>query len=282
MTAIYKSQRGARAVRERYLQFLDRWPVPSERIVVPTRDGETFVLACGPKNALPLLLFHGSGANATMWLGDIGEWSKHFRCYAIDLIGEPGLSAPSRPKLSSDAYALWLDDVMKGLSLTRASIVGVSLGGWLALDYATRRPERVAKLALLCPGGVGRQKNGWMLFLPLLFMGDWGRRKMRERVLGRAQSDTSPAMKEMGDFISLVFAHFRPRTGKLPVFSDKALRRLAMPVLAVVGAKDALLNSQQTKSRLERNVANADARLLPDAGHLIRDQTKAVAEFLAR
>ena len=280
MTAIYKSEGGARAVRERYLQFLNRWPVPSERITVPTREGETFVLIFGPKDAPPLLLFHGSGANTTMWLGDVVEWSKHFRCYAIDMIGEPGLSAPSRPKLNSDAYALWLDDVMKGLSLTRASVVGVSLGGWLALDYATRRPERVTKLALLCPGGVGRQKNGWLLFLPLLFMGNWGRHKMRERILGRAQSDSSAMMKEMGDFISLVFAHFQPRTGKLPVFSDKALRVLTMPVMAVVGAKDMLLNSQQTKSRLERNVRNADVRLLPDVGHLIRDQTKPVAEFL--
>jgi pimeloyl-ACP methyl ester carboxylesterase len=111
-------------------------------------------------------------------------------------------------------------------------------------------------------------------------MGNWGRRKMGERILGRAPSDSSPMMKEMADFISLVFAHFRPRTGKLPVFSDKALRALTMPLLAIVGAKDALLNSQQTKSRLERNVRNADVRLLPDAGHLIRDQTKPVAEFL--
>ena len=145
-----------------------------------------------------------------------------------------------------------------------------------------RRADRSAsrELALLCPGGVGRQKNGWLLFLPLLFMGNWGRHKMRERILGRAQGDSSPMMQEMGDFISLVFKHFRPRAGKLPVFSDRALGAVTMPVMAAVGAKDALLNSQQTKSRLERNVRNADVRLLPDAGHLIRDQTKPVAEFL--
>ena len=282
MTAIYRSEAGASAVRERYLAFLERWPVPNERLVVPTREGDTFVLACGPKGAPALLLFHGSGANATMWLGDIGEWSTQFRCHAVDMIGEPGLSAPSRPKLGTEAYTLWLDDVLKGLGVERAAIVGVSLGGWLALDFATRRPERVTKLALLCPGGVGRQKSGWMLFLPLLFLGAWGRRRMRARILGRGFGNDSPEARAMGDFASLVFTHFRPRTGRLPVFGDKALRALGMPLLAIVGAKDVLLNSQQTKSRLERNAGNADVRLLPDAGHLILGQTRAVAEFLLR
>lgn len=279
MSAIYRSERGARAVRERYVAFLDRWPVPSERIMVPTREGETFVLACGPKDAPPLLLFHGSGANATMWLGDIGEWSKHFRCYAIDMIGEPGLSAPSRPRLDSDAYALWLDDVLAGLGVARASIVGVSLGGWLGLDYATRRPDRVTKLALLCPGGVGRQRSIVLFALPLMFLGGWGRRKLRSFVLGDAMRDT-PGMKEMSAFVSLVFANFRPRRGKLPVFSDAKLRALTMPLLAIAGGRDVLLDSRDTRRRLEQNVAHAQVCLLPRTGHLIRGEMKTVLNFL--
>ena len=63
MTAIYKSEAGARAVRERTLELLGRWPVPSEPVRVPTREGETFVVACGPVDAPALVLLHGSGAN---------------------------------------------------------------------------------------------------------------------------------------------------------------------------------------------------------------------------
>jgi pimeloyl-ACP methyl ester carboxylesterase len=282
MSGIYKSEAGRRAVEARYREWLVQWPVPSERLRLATREGETFVVACGPETAPPLLLFHGSGANAAMWMGDVASWSRHFRVYTVDMIGEPGLSAPSRPPLASDAYALWLDDVMQGLSLTRAAIVGVSLGGWLALDYATRRPQRVARLVLLCPAGIGRQKNFLLKAFPLLFLGRWGRRKMREMVLGRAPADPSPQMRAFGDFVSLIFENSRPRITKLPVFGDTALARLTMPVLAIVGGKDALLNSEETKKRLQRDVPQADVRYLPDAGHLIRGQTETVLEFLLR
>jgi len=280
MTSIYKTEAGARAIEKRYRQFLCRWPVPSKCLELPTCEGDTFVLACGPKDAPPLLLFHGSGANATMWLGDIGEWSKHFRCYAVDMIGEPGLSSASRPSLDSDAYALWLDDVLAGLGVTRASIVGVSLGGWLALDYAMRRPKHVEKLALLCPGGVGRQRSIVLFALPLMFFGAWGRRKLRNFVLGAAIRDNTQALKDVLEFSALVFANFRPRRKKLPVLSDAKLQTLTMPVLAVVGARDVLLDSRDTKRRLEKNVAKAQVRLLPRTGHLIRGETKTVLAFL--
>jgi len=147
MTPIYKSDEGARAVRERYLEILKRWPVPNEQLRVPTRHGETFVIACGEKTEPPLLLLHGSAGNSAMWMGDIRAWAEHYRVYSIDVIGEAGLSAPMRPPLASEEYALWLDDVLKALSISQTSIVGVSLGGWLALDYGTRRPQRVARLA---------------------------------------------------------------------------------------------------------------------------------------
>jgi len=71
MTNIYKSAEGEQAVRERYVKFLSRWPVPSQQLRVPTPQGETFVVACGEEQAPPLGLLHGSGGNAAMWMGDV-------------------------------------------------------------------------------------------------------------------------------------------------------------------------------------------------------------------
>src|SRR5215831_12353424 len=186
MNRIYKSSEGERLVRERYLVFLKHWPVPNEHIRISTSQGETFIVACGPESAPPLVLLHGGAGNSAMWMGDVRAFAQNFRVYCIDMIGEAGLSAPSRPPLSSDAYAVWLDEVLHSLSIKRACIVGVSLGGWLGLDYATRRPERIERLAVLCPGGVGRQKIGIVfLTIALRLCGQWGRRKLSERILGR-------------------------------------------------------------------------------------------------
>ncbi len=277
MRSIYKSAEGERVVRARYLEILKRWPVPNQQLRVPTREGETFIVACGDRNAPPLLLLHGSMANSAMWIGDVAAWAEHFRVYAVDMIGDAGLSAPSRPPLASEAHALWLDDVMQALSLTRVSMVGVSLGGWLALDYATRRPERVESLVVLCPGGVGRQKVGFVFkMIPLRMMGPWGARKAREMVLGRTPDNLSPAIQ----YFSLIHKNFRPRMVKLPIFSDDALQRLSMPVLAILGGQDVLLDSAGTKRRLERNVAHAEIRYLPEAGHFIPGQTAPILRFL--
>jgi pimeloyl-ACP methyl ester carboxylesterase len=282
MRAIYKSTEGGRLVRERYKAFLAHWPVtPNQQVRVPTSQGETFVVISGPEDAPALLLLHGGAANSAMWMGEVRAFARFFRVYCIDMIGEPGLSAPARPPLASDAHAVWLDDVLNGLAVAKASIVGISLGGWLALDYTIRRPARVERAAVLCPGGIGRQKVG-IVFATLLsrMFGGWGKRKLVERVLGRAPADPPPTLKAFLDFVALIHKHFRTRVVKLPVFPDSSLRNLKTPLLAIVGARDVLLDSAQTKRRLERLVRGAQVVYLPEAGHLIAGQTATVLKFL--
>ncbi len=279
MSTIYKSASGEQQLRQRYQEALAAWPVPAEHLRIPTREGETFVVASGPKEAPPLVLLHGAGANTSMWLGDIATWSRHFRTYAVDLIGEPGLSAPSRPPLASDAYAQWLDDVLDGLEIATTAVVATSLGGWMALDHATRRPGRVTRLALLCPGGVGKQRMG-LLFKALLLR-PFGRRGM----LRSARSATglnTPQAAPVLDQVVLTFQQFKPRTEQLPVFSDDELRGLDIPLLLIAGTDDALFDSAGTARRIQANVPNATVQLLPGVGHAIFGQTDEVLAFLRK
>ncbi|MFD6158322.1 alpha/beta fold hydrolase [Nocardia sp. NPDC060256] len=277
MTKIYKSESGAAKVRERYEELLREWPVPAEHLRVPTREGETFVVVSGPQDAPPLLLLHGSGANTTMWRDEITSWAMHFRTYAVDIIGEAGASAPSRPPLDSDRLALWLDDVLENLGLETFSVVAASLGGWVALDYAVRRPGRITRLALLCPAGIGAQKMGW---LPLaLFLRFFGRRGVRQTARIATGLDTKLTEQVLDDIV-LTFTQYKPRTERLPIFSDEHLHSLTMPMLVIVGARDVMLDSATTAGRVRHSVTNATVHMLPNVGHAILGQAETVLNFL--
>jgi len=287
VSAIYKSAEGERLVRERYLEFLSHWPVPHRRQCVPTREGETFVIDSGDAGGPVLVLMHGSGFNSVTWMGDVATWSARCRVLAVDVIGEPGLSAPTRPPYDCDRHALWLDDVLTALGVERASLAGISLGGWLALDYALRRPHRVESLVLLAPGGIGRPRLRaaalWLTVLPLLLLGDWGRRKALDRILSR--SPRQPQSREataVADFLTLIFRHYRPRTAPVPLVSDAQLQGLAMPVLLIVGGRDAMLDPEETRRRVAANLPHAEIRYLRDVGHAVIGQAEPVLAFLMR
>jgi pimeloyl-ACP methyl ester carboxylesterase len=238
------------------------------------------VIVSGPEDGPALILLHGTASNAGSWIVDMPIWSRHFRVFAVDIIGDAGFSAQVRPPLESAAHMEWLDDVLDGLSVSAAAFAGMSLGGWVALDYATRRPQRVNQLVLFSPGGVGRHKNILLWALPLLLLGPWGRRKMLERIGGRQTSPMPPGASALVEMTNQIFTHFSPRTAMLPQVGDAALQRLTMPVLAILGGKDVFIDSEGAKRRLEQNVPHLTMRYLPDGYHFIPGQTDAVFQFL--
>ncbi|GAA1465469.1 alpha/beta fold hydrolase [Nocardiopsis exhalans] len=277
MSAIYRTEAAGLRLQERYRRDLTQVPVPAEHLRVPTREGETFVLACGAEQAPPLVLLHGSGANSTTWFADLPGWSRHFRVYSVDLIGEPGLSAPSRPDLSTEASTLWLDEVLDALGVDSAALVGLSLGGWTALDYTIRRPERVTRLALLCPGGVGPQRRWRLLGAGLLMLFGRGGKRMSTRLMTGLNR---PEDQSVLDAVVQNFGQFRPRTETLPVFSDDALRGLELPIQVSVGERDRMFDSARTARRFVECVPHAQVRVLRGVGHAVMGQTEPVLEFL--
>ncbi len=282
LAKVFWTDAGRILVHDRYRSMLTRWPVRHEQLRIPTCQGETFVLACGPEGAPPLVLLHGGMTTSAMWSRSASAWSEHFRVFAVDLIGEPGFSAPSRPSMTTEGHACWLDDVWNALDIESASVVGASLGGWLALDYAIRRTAKVSSLALLAPAGVGRVRLGFLLKAgPLLLMGAWGHRRALNLDMGFDPSEEMSAEGQVFvDFFQLAQRHYVARTRPIPTFSDPMLRKLTMPVMAIVGGNDAVFDSDETRRRLEACVPQVQVKYLPEAGHGLVDSTSSVLDFL--
>lgn len=278
---VFKSDQAARAVLDRYKDYLRHWPVPSEQLYVQTREGNTFVVASGPKDAPPVVLLHGTMANAAMWIREVVSWASEFRVYAVDIIGDAGLSAPSRPPLASDAHALWLSDVLDGLRVRKASVIGTSMGGGIALDFAIRVPERVDSLVLMCPARVADKSIVWWA-LPMLLLGPWGARKVSEKILGRLPKIDTEEARQFAEFSGSIFKGMKPRSESAPSVSDEQLAQLSVPVLVLVGAEDVTMDSVLIKRRFEQHVRGAEVVLFPDAGHYLGDQSHTISGFLRR
>ena len=173
--------------------------------------------------------------------------------------------------------------MLDGLHLERAALVGVSLGGALALDFAARRPQRVERLVLLAPSGIGRQRSGFLVKAVLLqLLGDRGRRRLLSSALGVRPGQAGPHEQELGELALLIFKHFRPRLDRVPLADDATLAGLAPPTLVIAGAQDALLDSHHTARRLRQCAPDVEVRLLPDAGHYLPGQASVVLDFLTR
>lgn len=274
MSAIYRTPAGEAACKAAYAALRSHWPAPREELRIPTRHGETFVIASGDKARPPLVLLHGAAFNSTTWMRDIAAWSADFRVYAIDIPGEPGESEGAR--VPRKASAEWLGEVMAALGIGQVRLLGLSLGGWIALDYATRHPERVEALVLLAPGGLGAPRLRFRLQAALInLVGDKGRQRF-------ARSLTSDASNPLAGYLATIFTHFIPRTDPVAPISDVRLSRLSMPILMIVGEDDAMLDSAASRRRLARTTPRAEIISLPGVGHVVVGQTALVREFLLR
>jgi pimeloyl-ACP methyl ester carboxylesterase len=103
-----------------------------------------------------VLLVHGITSSSRTWRTVMPALSEHYTVIAPDLLGH-GRSAKPRGDYSLGAYASGLRDLLVALDIPRATVVGHSLGGGVAMQFSYQFPERVERLALVDSGGLGAE-----------------------------------------------------------------------------------------------------------------------------
>lgn len=110
-----------------------------------------------------VLLIHGMAASSYTWRAILPPLSTHHRVVAPDILGH-GQSAKPRGDYSLGAIAVWLRDLLDELGIDRVTLVGHSLGGGIAMQFAHQHPDYCERLVLIGSGGLGSEV-GWTLRL---------------------------------------------------------------------------------------------------------------------
>ena len=247
-----------------YDEALKLWPIPYEEEYVLTRFGITHVIVSGPKGAPALVLFHPAGCGAIIWYRNVEAFSQHYRIYAVDVIGEVNKSVVTHRIRSRQELADWVEELLKGLQIDKADIVGNSFGGFLAFNTALLLPGRVGKVVLISPAATFAQMWSWgWYFIPAYGTG-W-------KPLLRKAFDWIWQDFDADDCISnirqLAGVNGVPRHIPPSIFSDEELRKVSTPVLLLIGDREVIYKPETAIRRATRLVPGLQAEVIPNANH---------------
>ena len=116
----------------------------------------------------PIVLIHGLGASKAEFLPTVPALAQSFRTIAIDLPGFGDSDKPFPAAYDARFFARWVDATLDALGLDRASILGHSMGGRVALEYGMRHPDRVDRLVLMTPSMAWLSAPPWAKSLKLV------------------------------------------------------------------------------------------------------------------
>lgn len=233
-----------------------------------------------------LLLIHGMAGSSETWRSVIPPLAKKFRVIAPDLLGH-GESAKPRTDYSLGAFAVWLRDFLDELGVSRATVIGHSLGGGVAMQFVYQHPDYAQRLILISSGGLGPYV-GWVLRLlsapgaelvlpviaptPVLSVGNklrsWlrgaGIQSPRGAELWNAYSSLSDGETRQS-FLKTLRSVVDYRGQAVSALNRLRLRE-ELPVMAIWGERDGIIPVDHAYAAHE---ARTDARLevLPDVGH---------------
>lgn len=247
-----------------------------------------------------LVLLHGIAGTSATWDGLIPRLSGRLRVLAPDLLGH-GESAKPEGDYSLGAYANVLRDLLEVLGHGRATLVGHSLGGGIALQFAYQFPERCERLVLVSSGGLGREVHpllraaalpGAEVVLPWLSMAarqSVGRVVHALGSLGlRASADLEESWRS---FVSLeerdarrAFLHtvrgIIDFHGQRVSAHDRLYLAAGLPTLILWGEKDRLIPVRHGREAHER-IPGSRLEIFSGAGHFPwRDEPRRFAEVL--
>lgn len=238
----------------------------------------------------PLLFLNPLGADLHIWDSQIADFSQHFRVVRFDDRGH-GQSASPSAAYTFDRLGRDIRDVMDGLELESASLVGISKGGMAGAWLAINDPDYVDKLVIACSsphlpprdmweGRARSARNDGVASLVDAVIGRWFTEGFRSRDHDTIARIRAMLLSTSGDG----YAACCEALAELDMRNDMELIRV--PTLVVCGEADAGANPAKTRD-WAKHIDGAEVQVIRQAAHIANVEqpaafNKTVLDFLLR
>ena len=249
----------------------------------------------------PVLLLHGMACDHTTWSPIMDRLAECHTVIAPDLLGH-GHSDKPRADYSVGGYANGMRDLLTVLGIDRVTVVGHSLGGGVAMQFAYQFPERTERLALVAPGGLGAEVSpiiravtlpGFHTAMGVITLP--GLRHLIGATMRRLNSIDHPAVRDLAEIADIVDHMKDPRErralahvvracvdvrGQIITMVDRAYLAQEMPMCVIWGADDMVIPAAHAQ-HIARTAPGARVHVLPDVGHFPhKDSPQETADLL--
>lgn len=257
-----------------YAMAFAAMPKPAETLDVRTDYGIVRVYRFdGSGNVrAPLVLLPGRASGTPVWAGNLSSLLQIGDVYAIDLLGEPGMSIQSRPITSDADQAAWLHQTLAALPEDTFHIVGLSIGGWTAVNLALHRADHVATLTLIDPAlvfgdlpleTVARSLPASLPWLPRAW-----RDSFNAYTAGGAQVEDVP----VAEMIEAGMQHYRLRLPQPSRIPEERFASIDLPVLVIIAGESVIHDARVAEATARRALPNATVLVFPGASHAINGE----------
>ncbi|MCU1615635.1 MAG: putative hydrolase [Frankiales bacterium] len=233
----------------------------------------------GSPDAPALLLLHGTGGHWETFAPNLTALSEHFRCIAVDMVGN-GFSEKPDHDYEIPVYVRQVLAVLDAFGVQRAHVAGMSLGAWVTARLAIDAPERVDRLILMSPAGMiatasnmariraertrAVQEADWASIKAMFdhLMADERNRLDDLVALRQAVYQRQDTRETIDHLLILQDAEARERN----LIPEKEWRSIAAPTLVVASGKD-VSEYQSTARQVAELIPDSEVLEMPGVKH---------------
>jgi len=271
-----------KAIERLYQLKLDEISIVYELVTVETSFGNTNIILTGQAEKPPLVLLHGSNGCAPIAIEALVGLLEDFRIYAIDVVGQPNLSAETRPDMRDESYGQWMFEILTRLNIKDAILVGISFGGFISWKTLAFDDKRIAKAFLIVPAGIVNGnpiKAMRKVFLPMKLY-KW---RKQDKYVRQFLKELFTERDEFAlTFLSEVFLHFEMDFSPIPCLKKEEAQSIKTPVHIIAADNDLLFPGKKMLKRAQKILPTLESTLLLEGSRHVpgRQGNEEIIEYI--